>query len=216
MSYTVYKHTTPCQKVYIGITSQSVKKRWLNGLGYSHNDYFFKAIKKYGWGNIKHEVLFDGLTKEQATQKEIELIAKYKSNQREYGYNISSGGDGVNGYKHSEEALKKIKNLYIKGHTPWNKGMTTPEETRVKQSNARKGKTSPRKGVKLTKEQIEKQASRRRKPVVQCDKNGDEIKVWGSAKEASVLLNINAGNIGLCCTGKRKMAGGYVWKHKEE
>lgn len=216
MSYTVYKHTVPNGKIYIGVTSQSVNKRWLNGLGYQHNDYFFKAIKKYGWENIKHEILLDGLTKEQAIQKEIELIALHKSNQREYGYNIANGGEGVTGYKHSEETLKKIKNLYSKGHTPWNKGKETPEEIRAKLSRAKKGKPSPRKGAKLTKEQIEKQASKVRKPVVQCDKNGNVIRVWNSGKEASLALNINAGNIALCCTGKHKTAGGYVWKHKEE
>lgn len=37
--------------------------------------------------------------------------------------------------------------------TPWNKGKTTPLEVRMKQSLIKKGKTSPRKGVKLSKEQ---------------------------------------------------------------
>ena len=72
--FKVYKHTAPSGKIYIGITGQEVNKRWQNGFGYVGNDYFMKAIKKYGWDSIKHEILFDRLTKEEAESKEIELI----------------------------------------------------------------------------------------------------------------------------------------------
>lgn len=92
-SYFVYKHTAPNGKVYIGITRQNPEKRWSKGLGYNRYGIFHNAIKKYGWENIKHEILFFGLTKEEAKKKEIELIAQYKSTEREYGYNMSPGGD---------------------------------------------------------------------------------------------------------------------------
>ena len=78
--YSVYMHTSPNGKVYIGITSLPVERRWQQGKNYKTSRHFFNAIKKYGWENIKHEVLFCGLTKEEAEQKEIELIAKHKSN----------------------------------------------------------------------------------------------------------------------------------------
>lgn len=92
--YYVYKHTTPANKVYIGITCINPSHRWNNGKGYQLQ-LFGKAVDKYGWNNIKHEILFDSLTKEEAEQKEIELIAFYKSNQKEYGYNVSSGGENI-------------------------------------------------------------------------------------------------------------------------
>lgn len=104
--YKVYKHTFPNNKVYIGITIQNPEERWLNGKGYHHNDYMINAINKYGWENIKHEILFNNLTKEQAINKEIELIALYKSNQGEFGYNIESGGSYAGSV--SEETKKKI------------------------------------------------------------------------------------------------------------
>ena len=69
--YTVYKHTTPSGKIYIGITSNDPKYRWKNGYGYMNNKYFFNAIKKYGWNNISHEILFTGLSEEEAYSKEI-------------------------------------------------------------------------------------------------------------------------------------------------
>lgn len=90
--YYVYRHTCPNGKVYIGITGRNPSVRWANGKGYS-NSYFYNAISKYGWQNIKHEILFDSLTKEEAEAKEIELIAEHKSNHKEYGYNIAVGGE---------------------------------------------------------------------------------------------------------------------------
>ena len=51
-----------------------------------------------------------GLTKEEACQKEIELIAEYKSNNSDFGYNLTAGGEGPNGYHHTEDAKRKIGN----------------------------------------------------------------------------------------------------------
>ena len=135
MSYTVYKHISPSGKIYIGITSKKPEKRWNGGLGYLHNEYFLRAIHKYGWENIKHEILFNDLTKEEAEQKEIELIAQYKSDEKEYGYNIQHGGSS-NG-KHSEETKIKI-GLANKGRHPWTYGNHHSEETKAKISDYHK------------------------------------------------------------------------------
>lgn len=97
-TYKVYKHVSPNGKVYIGITSQSLNSRWNSGKGYGNN-LVGKAINKYGWDNIKHYVLKGDFTEDEAKLKERELIAKYKSNQYEYGYNQTAGGDGTLGFK---------------------------------------------------------------------------------------------------------------------
>lgn len=112
--YTVYKHTSPSGKCYIGITCMSPKRRWRRGKGYKDNIYFSNAINKYGWDNIKHEILFTGLTKEQAEQKEIELIVFYKSNEREYGYNIDNGGNSKG--KHCKETIEKCRQANLGKH----------------------------------------------------------------------------------------------------
>lgn len=105
--YVVYKHTAPNGKCYIGITGQNPpEKRWANGRGYVLNKCFDNEIMLYGWDNFKHEILFGDLTKTEAQQKEIELIAYYKSNQEIYGYNVSSGGACIG--THSEESKKKM------------------------------------------------------------------------------------------------------------
>ena len=90
----VYKHTFPNGKVYIGITSKTnVKDRWGEDGKYYKGQFVYRAIKKYGWQNIVHEVLFKNLTKEEAEQREIELIAFYRSNQQNFGYNVQNGGN---------------------------------------------------------------------------------------------------------------------------
>lgn len=91
-NYTVYMHTAPNGKKYIGITCMKVEKRWGRGVHYKNNEYFYRAICLYGWDEINHEVLLPGIDKEEAERKEIELIKLYKSNNRDYGYNIKAGG----------------------------------------------------------------------------------------------------------------------------
>lgn len=68
--YYVYKHTCPNKKVYIGITGCTPEFRWQGGYGYKENGKFFKDILYYGWSNIKHEILAEGLTKEEALNME--------------------------------------------------------------------------------------------------------------------------------------------------
>lgn len=91
--YYVYKHTLPNDKVYIGITKQNPNRRWRNGHGYQDSPLFFNAILKYGWINIQHEILKEGLSFEEANSLEKEYIKLYKSNNRDFGYNITSEGE---------------------------------------------------------------------------------------------------------------------------
>lgn len=103
--YSVYKHTSPKGKVYIGLTKRKPEIRWSNGNGYERQ-VFHQAITKYGWENIESEVLHQGLSKAEACRIEMELISEYKSNDNRYGYNISSGGEL--GTSHTNETIEKI------------------------------------------------------------------------------------------------------------
>lgn len=137
--YSVYKHTSPSNKVYIGITKQKPELRWHNGHGYKSNIHFNNAIKKYGWDNFKHEILFDGLTKDEAEKKEIELIAKYNSTNTDLGYNVDYGGHLRAPVSEETKQKLAIANL----------GKTYGEETRRKRSESLKGRI-------ITKEHAEK------------------------------------------------------------
>lgn len=52
----------------------------------------------------------------------------------------------------------------------------------------------------------------RNKPVIQCDKNGEEIKFWKSAAQAGKELNIDPSSIRKAVKGTIKLCGGYKWK----
>lgn len=53
------------------------------------------------------------------------------------------------------------------------------------------------------------------KPVIQYDKNMNFINLYESIRQASKETYIDAGDIGKVCRGRRKTAGGYIWKFKE-
>lgn len=152
-NYIVYMHISPSGKRYIGITCQKPKKRWNNGRGYKRNDYFTKAIEKYGWDNFEHIIIAKGLSEDEAKWLEIELIKEFDSTNRKNGYNITLGGEGTNGWNPSKEQRKKMSEnnaRYWKGKklseetkkklSEINKGKTYSEETKKKMSEVHKGK----------------------------------------------------------------------------
>lgn len=53
------------------------------------------------------------------------------------------------------------------------------------------------------------------KKVLQYDLKGNFIKEYNSLRQATEENNIKSiSNISLCCNGKYKQAGGYIWKYK--
>ena len=228
--YCVYMHESPSGKIYIGMTGQAPEKRWCNGKGYRTNSYFSSAIEKYGWSNFQHKILEENLTKEEAQHKEMELIAFYKSNDRNFGYNIEAGGQcsclseetkrkismAHTGMKASEETRHKLSDSH-KGekHNMYGKHMSS--ETKKKISESNKGKHSTPQDI----DRLNKAHEMCKKPVV-CIETGV---VYESAASAGKCTGINSGNISSVCTGKpmkngriRQTAGGFHWKYaiKEE
>jgi group I intron endonuclease len=115
IGYFVYCHTNKINgKKYIGITSRKPEKRWNNGNGYKTNVYFYRSIKKYGWHNFQHEILYTDLSKEEASAKEIELIAEYNTCDAKYGYNQSAGGNTL-----TQNAIKKLSERMSGDKNPW-------------------------------------------------------------------------------------------------
>lgn len=152
MAYFVYIHTCPNKKKYIGIHEGThPKNRWgSNGVRY-HNRYLKYAIKKYGWNNIEHRY-FEVPSKELMYFWEKVLIYHYKSNNPDYGYNMTDGGEvGPKGLKHTDLTKKRLSvrftgennPMYGKSHPAWNKGVKTSplsEEHKRKISETLKGR----------------------------------------------------------------------------
>lgn len=128
----VYKHTSPSNKVYIGVTSQkNPENRWgKDGLGYSYNKHFLNAINKYGWYNFSHEILCVTVSVDTALQLEAYFISIYDSCNPGKGYNkVPNSIERASQFPH---IARKISSS-LKGHI-------VSEETRRKISEATKGR----------------------------------------------------------------------------
>lgn len=197
-NYCVYKHTFQNGKCYIGITRQNPIKRWKRGNGYFSNTYFYNAIKKHGWDNIKHEILFTNLSKEDAEKKEIELISFFNSANRKYGYNIKIGGN-TRGYI-TEETKSKMRLSHLGKKTkPRSKELKTQHSKYMKEHW--KDETFK---AKLMDGLIKHHCIK-----VECVETG---KTFISLREASKFYKLSHKYIGDCLKGKRKTVGGYHWR----
>lgn len=197
----VYQHKFPNGKSYFGITIQNPEKRWGYGCNYQNNARLTNAIKKYGWENIEHIILFECENSLLAEQKEKELIKKFKTNEREFGYNIALGGVGALGYKHTDEAKRKISERAKQKRKPLSKehiqkiiknttgknnpnyGKPRSEKTKQKIRNALLGK-------KHSAERIKNQIYSK-KDLILLDFNGEKLPVSIVAEK----LNISASTI---------------------
>lgn len=80
-TYYIYIHTCPNYWTYIGM-SQTPKQRWNNGEGYKDNKRFYQAIEKFGWNNIKHEIVAETKCKWIAQKIERTIITHFKKKKR--------------------------------------------------------------------------------------------------------------------------------------
>lgn len=203
-NYIVYKHTTPAKKVYIGITSNDVERRWQGGRNYKNNKYFTNAIKKYGWNNIKHEILFSNLTKVNAEKKEIELISFYKSNNKKYGYNIENGGNSTG--KLSEETKRKIS-IANKGKKFKNRRKHTEEE-KQRVSDKLKGRVSPMKNKHWSIEQRANVGT-----AIICVNTGEK---FYSIRDAMRKTGCDKANISRVLKGIYKQTRGFIFEYERK
>ena len=213
--YTVYQHKNKINgKIYIGITSQKPEDRWgSQGCNYKSSPHFYSAIQKYGWNNFEHNILFTGLTKEQACLKEQELIKEYDLMNREFGYNSTSGGDI---FVMNEETKQKISQAMMGNKNGL--GHPCSEEKKKKISEAQKG----RKFTKEHKQKLSEAAKNRHVPCSEDKKQTlkekshkkpvycEELdKVFESVQERGRQLGIPATNISKLCNGRGKILKGY-------
>ena len=216
-NYTVYMHISPSGKRYIGITCQEPKKRWKNGKGYE-TQIFYRAIEKYGWDNIEHIIIAKGLDKETAEWLETELIRELDTTNTLYGYNVSTGGEGGNGCKRSEETRQKIS----ENHTD-NSGENNPfygkhhsEETIQKLSELAQGKYCGENNPMYGKGFLLEGKNNGRAISVICLTTK---RIFFTIKEGAEYYKCNKVGINNCCKRKTKSAGKLpngtklVWKY---
>lgn len=120
------------RKKYVGQTIKPLTIRWSNHVSASRDpqQYFARAIAKYGCENFSMIVLGEVYSKDEMDSLETALIKFYESNNEDYGYNLTEGGDGLN--HPSPMTLLKMSES--------KKGQRLSQEAKDKVSRAMKGR----------------------------------------------------------------------------
>ena len=233
-NWCVYMHTNRVNgKKYIGITGNKPTYRWNNGEGYKRCPRFYNAIKHYGWDAFTHEILYTGLTKEDAEQLEVDMIAKYKTQDNDTGYNLSVGG-GVNCGFHRTDEFKAKLSASKKGlqsgdkHPFW--GMHRSKETKERIRAANVGKPKPNYARQKMSDSAharwsaDNQAEREHLRELNIGANSAKAKrvvcvetnrLYDCIRAAERENGIANGGITRCCKGERRTAGGFHWEYAE-
>lgn len=224
-NYCVYKHTTPSKKVYIGITCMKPEKRWKNGKGYENCTAFARAINKYGWQNIDHQIIKSGLNKDEACKLERKYIALYKSADPGYGYNLTHGGEHYTPNKEWRErlsnSLKKAykENPQLSKHlSDIQKGKKMTAESSEKKRTAmiafyaehpekRKECGKGVRGKKRT-EKFCAELGKRKSKRIKCNENGV---IYESLTKASEAIGASRTGITNQLHGRAKTCKGYTF-----
>jgi hypothetical protein len=175
------------------------------GIGKTEKRAYEKIKRNQFWHNIvsktdyEIEILFDNLSWDEAGEKEKEFIKLYGKRDDNTGtlVNITDGGGGILGIRHTEESKRKIsessKNRIRKpvsietkekirqtltGRVGANKGFKHSEETKLKLRLFNIGKIGPNKGKPMSEETKKKMiASKTGKPSsLKGKKQTDETK----------------------------------------
>ena len=193
-------------KRYYGITKCSIKKRWYEHKcrSKSSNSHLYRAIRLYGIDNFSIHLINIFHTEEEMYNREIELIARYKTNDRRFGYNNSIGGESSSlGKKLSVESRNKIstyqKNRKRKPHS---------EETKKNMSKAAKGRDMSEVIAASVKARRGK-PSKRATPVILNGKT-EYRSITEAAKETGLGISSIHNNL----KGLSKTTKIGIWKYK--
>ena len=121
----IYKTTNLINNMfYIGQHKFDKKKNYIGS-----GKYLNRAINKYGRNNFKLEIIAYTDDKEETNILEIYNIKEHRNKfGKEMMYNLTDGGEGCEGYKHSSESLNKMR------------GKKRSEEAKKRMSKSHKGK----------------------------------------------------------------------------
>ena len=138
-NWTIYKITSPTNRIYIGITSQ-----WSNRMSAYRNcdkrlekqTLIYNSIRKYGYESHTIKQVDNFVSDlSYANGKEMWWVRTFMSNKNRYpkydGINLNVGGGGSRGYKASKEKIDAHRKKMI--------GKKASEETKKRMSLSQKG-----------------------------------------------------------------------------
>ena len=151
-------------------------------------------------------------------------MALYKSDQKQFGYNLTSGGEDC--FKPSEETrarMRKPKSKQGKLNMSLNhadfRGERNPMYGKTFSDGHREKISKALTGRKLPEAQVLKMRSRKgtvfsySKKVIQMLPDGEHVNAFDTITIAAEKTGCARQLISKCCSGKRKTTGGYRWKY---
>lgn len=200
MAY-VYRHIRldTNKPFYVGIGSDDNGK-YKRAYNKSKRNIFWKRISNKS--DYRIDIVLDGLTWEEACQKEKELIVLYGRYNKNLGTlcNLTDGGDGTLGAIQSIETIQKR--------------ITNTDFTNISIAAKKRNSTGFQKDAELRRKISETVSKIQKKPIGQFTLDNVFIKEWESIKDAGEALKLDRGSICKCCNnGIYKSVGGYKWKY---
>ena len=174
-------------KIYIGQTTENLeerKRKHYRSSKIGSSFVFHQAIRKYEKNSFEWKIICKCCSPKELNEQEEYYINFYNSWFGNYkGYNMSLGGRGQNGYKHSKETLEKLS-----GENHWTAKISYPEIAKKKISESMLGKKNHFFGKKHTNENKIKQGLKnignqyRAKKFIAIDPEGVEIECFNISK----------------------------------
>lgn len=190
---------------------------------------FKAALREYGIDSFQVDTIFEGLTENEAIQREKELIVKYRT----YigfddcmGYNSTLGGDGVHSVTDEHNKINQYSadgNL-IRTYNSLREAEDLTGVNRVGIANACDGIKISAGGYQwrrvrdVDSVKIEPQLcgmDRIIRKVSQFTLDGDFIATFDSIQEAADAVGCYSSQIVKVCRGEHKSTKGFLWKYYE-
>lgn len=233
----IYKITNKVnKKLYIGQTTRSLVNRindYKKGFG---NDYLNNSINKYGWESFDFEIIDMGSTIDELNNKEIYYINKYKTTDKNFGYNMELGGNNKTpaistiekmsrshlGKKQTEEWInKRISIAGTEDAKKYGKKKTEEEKKMISENSPKywlgkeRSEETKRKISQTKKERglSDKQKELLYKKVFVKNPNTNKIiAFYNSTTEAGKMMGKNQSTISRWCKNN-KIVDGRLWSY---
>lgn len=220
MTYYIYKCTNKVDnKIYIGCTRNFTSRvRQHLKASLKENKVFHEAIQKHGVCSFTWEILELAEYADDAFELEKKYIEEYGS-MYPNGYNLTSGGAGAPDYGGRKVVKLTLDGEYVKTYGCANAtdrdGYNVTDVLRVCKHKRRSAKGYVfmfeddylKNGARV----YEKPVPKNKKKVVQCDLDGNKIKVFDSVAEAQEFTGTLRTSILGCLSGTYKTANGFIW-----
>lgn len=211
------------EKRYVG-QSRNIAYRWSKHVyDLNHNkhdnDYLQKAWNKYGKESFAFEVL-EYCSVDDLDEREIYYIDLYHTLDRDYGYNLRSGGQNE-GTHLSDYSRHKLSQSVASSYTDELRERRRRAALRQWSNPEIKAKisgTNSAQYVRILSEDTRRRIGEAQRGRISDRRNLTPVKcielnqVFQDATTASKTLNVDSGGILKVCRGERKKCGNYHWE----